>query len=200
MPIVGTERLTELGALNQILATIGSSPITGLDNPQNADALAAAATLQMALREVQTERWYFNTEENYTFPIDVDGYIFVPSNLMSVDVNGRFGENLDVTIRGTRLYDRTNHTYVFTKPVTLNVQWCLAFEELPETAKLYITAKASRSFQETMLGDPHLREWTIADEGRTRGALVAEDLAQRKLSFGAIPRIDPNRALDLGDI
>lgn len=57
-------KMTELEALNTMLATIGSSEITSLDNPQNADALMAKSTLRLASLEVQSERWYFNIEHN----------------------------------------------------------------------------------------------------------------------------------------
>ena len=195
-----TERVSELEALNVMLSTIGGSPITNVENPQNVDALSASNTLRTALREVQCERWYFNTEDNYPLAVDTQGEIKLPSNLISIDASGRFGETLNVVIRGDRLYDRVRHTFQFPSTLYVNVQWCLSFDELPETAKMYVLIKAARIFQETQLGDPNLRSWTLEDEMRARGNLVSEDLAQRKLAFGALPRLDPNVALDFRDM
>lgn len=197
---MSVHHITELDALNAMLASIGSSPLTNLSNPQNADALAAQNKLDSAVREIQAEKWYFNTEDNYPLNIDEDGRISVPKNLVSLDSIGRYGEHADVVIRGAYLYDRGNHTYTFNKSLTANVQWCLAFDELPEIAKQYITARATRQFQEEMLGDPSLRTWTRDDEANARAKLIDEDLAQRKLSFGAFPKLDPAVKMDFRDI
>lgn len=195
-----TKKMNELDALNALLATIGSSPLTTTSNPQNADALTAQNKLDAAVREIQNEKWYFNTEENYPLPLGADGKIAVPDNLISIDSIGRFGEHADVAIRGSYLYDRRNHTYIFSSAITANVQWCLGFDELPETAKHYVVARAARQFQEEMLGDPSLRTWTREDEANARAKLIDEDLCQRKLSFGALPKLDPAVAMDFRDL
>ena len=193
-------RLTELDALNTILSTIGSSPITNLTDPQNADAITARNILINSIKKVQSEKWYFNTEDNYPLTPDNTQRIQIPRNLIAVDYIGRFGEKVDAIVRGDYLYDRTNHTYTFADTLTANVQWCLTFDELPETAKQYVVAIAARQFQEQMLGDPHLQTWTRADEASARAKLLDEDLCQRKLSFGALPKLDPSVKMDFRDL
>ena len=113
---------------------------------------------------------------------------------------GRFGEKVDVIVRGNKLYDRENHTYKFDTTIYANVLECLDFDELPETAKLYVVARAARQFQEEMLGDTSLRTWTREDEAMARGRLIDEDLRQRKLSFGILPKLDPTVGIDMRNL
>lgn len=197
---MSNNRLTEIEAVNILLATIGSSPVTNLESPQNADVRMASDILRTALREVQAEKWYFNTEDNYPLSADGTGQIYVPINLISIDCLGRYGEHIDAVVRGSRLYDRANHTYTFTGTIYANVLWCLDFNDLPETAKLYVVTKAARRYQEEMLGDPSLRTWTREDEERARGHLVSEDLSQRKVAFGGLPKLDPSIKMDFRDL
>ena len=196
-----SNRMTELDALNILLGTIGSSPLTSLSNPQNADALSAQNKLDSARKEIQAENWYFNSEENFPLvPEATTGFIVIPSNITAIDSMGRFGEKVDGVIRGNKLYDRENHTYKFDTTIYANVLECLDFDELPETAKLYVVARAARQFQEEMLGDTSLRTWTREDEAMARGRLIDEDLRQRKLSLGIMPKLDPTVGIDMRNL
>lgn len=189
-------RITRLEALNAMLSTIGSSPITNPDNPQNADALLAAAILDTAVREIQTEKWWFNTEENYPLTPTVNSEIELAKDITHVDFVGRFGEYRDLVIRGNKLYDKTRHTYKFDKTIHANVRLSMDFEYLPEVAKQYAIAKACRKFQDHVLDDSMTHKWTQEEEARARGRVVAEDLRQKKPAFGAVPRLDPNVEID----
>ena len=190
---------TELDAINILLAAIGTSPVNNL-NTANTDAVMAKNYINNALKEIQTEKWYFNTEENYQLTPDINGEIHLADNIINIDSIGRFGENTNLIPRGKKLYDRLNHTYKIPQPITANIILCLEFDELPETAIQYIIAKAARKYQEELLGDPSLRTWTKEDEATARGRLIDEDLRIRKLSFGALPKQDPTILMDFRNI
>ena len=152
MPTSFIYNSTELDAVNTLLNAIGSTQINTLENPQNADAIHARETLRSAVRDVQSEKWYFNTEENYRLAVDANTKkIPIPANLIAIDFMGRYGEISPYVIRKGYLYDKVKHTYLFDKDVFCNVQWCFDFDELPETAKRYVTARAARQFQEMKL-------------------------------------------------
>lgn len=189
-------RITQLEALNQMMSTIGSSPITSMDSPQNADAVLAASILTTAVREIQTEKWWFNTEENYPLTPNDAGEIEAPKNVTHIDFTGRFGEYRDLVIRGDNLYDKTNHTFKFDKTIHVNVRLALEFNELPEVAKQYAIAKACRKFQDNLLDDDSAHRWTQEEEARARSRVVAEDIRQKKPAFGLVPRRDPNKEID----
>lgn len=191
---------TLLDAINTLLAAIGSSPVTSTDTSKNADALMAKNHIERALKDIQAEQWYFNTEENYTLTPDSTGEIALPKNLISIDHIGQYGRNSHLVPRGNKLYDRLNHTSKIPAPVTATITLMLGFDELPETAALYVVARAARKYQEEMLGDPSLRTWTKDDELQARGRLLDEHLRVTKPHFGALPRLDPNIAIDMRDM
>lgn len=190
---------TELDAINILLAAIGTSPVNNIDTV-NTDAVMAKNYIHNALKEIQTEKWYFNTEDNYQLLPDINNEIHLADNIINIDSIGRFGENTNLIPRGKKLYDRLNHTYKIKNPITANIILCLEFDELPETAIQYIIAKAARKYQEELLGDPSLRTWTKEDEATARGRLIDEDLRIRKLSFGALPKQDPTILMDFRNI
>lgn len=190
---------TELEAINILLAAIGTSPVNNIDTA-NTDAVMAKNYIHNALKEIQTEKWYFNTEDNYQLIPDINNEIHLADNIINIDSIGRFGENTNLIPRGKKLYDRLNHTYKIQNPITANIILCLEFDELPETAIQYVIAKAARKYQEELLGDPSLRTWTKEDEATARGRLIDEDLRIRKLSFGALPKQDPTILMDFRNI
>ena len=190
---------TELDAINILLAAIGTAPVNNIDTA-NTDAVMAKNYINNARKEIQTEKWYFNTEENYQLTPDINNEIHLADNIINIDSIGRFGENTNLIPRGKKLYDRLNHTYKIPNPVTVNILLCLEIDELPETAVQYIIAKAARKYQEELLGDPSLRTWTKEDEATARGRLIDEDLRIRKLSFGALPKQDPTILMDFRNI
>ena len=190
---------TELEAINILLAAIGTAPVNNIDTA-NTDAVMAKNYINNARKEIQTEKWYFNTEENYQLTPDINNEIHLADNIINIDSIGRFGENTNLIPRGKKLYDRLNHTYKIPNPVTANILLCLEIDELPETAVQYIIAKAARKYQEELLGDPSLRTWTKEAEDTARGRLIDEDLRIRKLSFGALPKQDPTILMDFRNI
>jgi hypothetical protein len=159
-----TTPTTELEAINTILSVIGESPISSLSDISSvADAVVAQSTLSEVNRQVQTKGWHFNTEHDYVLAPSVSGEIIVPSNFIRVDTSGDDRE-VDVTQRGTRLYDRTKHTYTFTKSLKCDVVVLLPFEEMPQAARHYVTIKAARVFQSRTVGSEALYQFTAMDE------------------------------------
>ena len=182
---------TLLEAINTLLAAIGSSPVTNTDTPQNADAIIAKNNINRALRDIQTEKWYFNSESDYPLTPDANGTIHISNNIINIDFTGRLGEGNRFVIRGKKLYDRLNHTFKIDEQLEADVVLCLEYDEIPESAAQYVIAQAARRYQEEMLGDPSLRTWTKQDEDTARGKLLDEDLRMRKVSLGVLPKRDP---------
>jgi hypothetical protein len=187
---VEINRITELEAVNSMLATIAESPVTALDGTHE-DAIMARQVLRQVSREVQAEGWYFNVEYDYPLNPDVNGEISIPSNMTSADIEPysqeRYNDLEDVIIRGDRLYNNADHTYVFNHPIYVTARWALNFEELPETAKTYIVTRASRLFQTKAMGSETLNQFTQADEARARAALLREDVNNADCNYRGIP-------------
>ena len=165
---------TELDAINIMLSTIGETPINSLTGVLPGDVALARNTLAAVVKEVQLTGWHFNTEEDYPMPLLATGEIRIPPNVAAAyppegDIS------LDVIIRGDRIYDRTNHTFIFTEPLTLTVKLILPFDEMPEAFKWYATVKAARRFQEEAVGSGELAGFTERHEMEARIIAERED-------------------------
>ena len=163
----------ELQAINIMLGTIGESPINSLEEISGViDAVTARQVLNENAVAVLTEGWQFNTEYDWSFLPNKDSEITVPPTIIQADAVDR---DIDVTVRGTRLYDLKNHTYKFIAPVKLDCLVLFSFEELPQAAKYYITIRAARVFQNRVVGSEVLQSFTEKDEVRARIALMRYD-------------------------
>ena len=79
--------LTELQAINRMLAGIGQAPITqaGLTTVANPDVAIAEETLFEVSRQIQSEGWAFNKEYNVIMKTNTAKKIVVGTDVMQVD-------------------------------------------------------------------------------------------------------------------
>jgi hypothetical protein len=173
---------TRLEAVNTILGAVGEAPVTSLTST-TADAAVAQNVLEEVSREVQAEGWNFNTEKNVPFVRDESGHINLPTNVLKFDVIASNYPDINPVVRGTRVYDVENHTYVFTTDLKAEVVYFLDFTELPEMARRYITVKAARLYHDRFVGSNELHSFTSQDEERARWALRAENATSSDHNF-----------------
>ena len=196
--------ITELDAVNIMLETIGAAPVNRLEDVHNEDVIVARQILAQVSREVQSEEWYFNTEDGCTFVPDDEGYIRIPAGITRVYPTNSHGVSFwgptQVIIRGDKLYDKGNHTYKFDQTFEADITLCLPFEELPYEAKNYILIRACRKFDVISSGDTEREKWTAQDEMRARADLMAVDTEQGKSSYGYRFGIDPLLELQLSHV
>jgi len=159
---------SELDAINIMLGTIGESPINSLDAATGVvDAVTARAILSEVSVQVQEEGWHFNTDYEFELtPALGTKEIYVAANTIEVDASAYDKNDIDVAIRGNRLYDRKNKTYEFQQPIKADLTILLEFNELPQAARHYITVRAARVFQQRVVGSDTLGSFTERDEAR----------------------------------
>lgn len=159
---------SELDAVNIMLGTIGESPLNSLEAATGVvDAVTARAILSEVAVQVQEEGWHFNTEYEFELTPSMDTKeIFVPFNCIEADASAYDRSDVDVAIRGTRLYDRKNKTFAFEQPIKADLTLLLEFNELPQAARHYITVRAARVFQQRVVGSDTLGTFTEKDEAR----------------------------------
>lgn len=162
-----TTPTTQLSAVNSMLSTIGEAPVNSLSSGL-LDAETAETVLNEVSRDVQSLGWNFNTESNFTVAADNDGNVVLPTEVVRADLANsvtkyRSSKN-EYVQRGNKMYDKVNHTYNIGKALKLDVVVLLAFNELPEVARRYITTKAARLFQERVVGSDMLSSMNRADE------------------------------------
>lgn len=175
---------TELDAVNQILSSVGQAPVTTLDL-QNPEVSIVLNTLREVNRQVQAEGWIFNTERDYELiPDQATGHIEYPFNMLQIDTNQKqHRSDYDVVRRGTKLYDRLNHTFVFTQNIKADIVWYFDFTDIPPAIQAYITARAARMCATKMIGDRELSALLQEQEFQTRAAAIEYECNQGDYSM-----------------
>lgn len=170
-----TTLTSELEAVNTMLDCIGESPVSSLASSGLVEVAKAKNTLNEISRLVQAGDFHFNTEDDYPLEVDSDSNINLPANTLSVDETSQ-GTAVDVVARGLRLYDRKNHTYVFTAPLKATIKFLLPWDELPQPVRHYVMIRASRVYQARELGSDTQFRFSEAEEGQALVSMVREDL------------------------
>lgn len=190
---------TELEAVNIMLFGIGETPVNSLEEV-TADVSVANAILAEVSKAVQLDGYQWNTEDNYPLTPDSSGKITL--NPSVVRVAFREPDDRELTMRGRKVYDRTNHTYLFDTATTIyvTITLLLPFEELPEAARRYITLRALRVFQARTVGSSTLAGFEEVDEARARALMLMEERKQDRPNMltGTLPPLGtwrPNLAL-----
>lgn len=164
---------SELQAVNILLSTIGESPVNTLSGeglPQ--EAVIARTILNEASVSVQSEGWNFNTQRNVRLLPDVEGHLTAPNNCVHIfPVEPK--PSPQVTLRGKKVFNLSKGSYIFNAPVCVDMVLLLGFNELPQVARQYITAKASRLFQQRFLGSQTLDAYTQEAELKARHDLLS---------------------------
>lgn len=162
---------TELEAVNTLLSTIGEAPVNSLEDQVIVDAVVARATLKEVSRELQAQGWHWNTEDKFPLARNANQEIVLPPNALQVDVDPWEYPEVDPVIRGTRLYDKKNHTFLWPYNLEVTVIFLLQFTELPEAARRFVTLRAARFFRDRTVGDGPGHDIATADEYRALALL-----------------------------
>lgn len=165
---------TELEAVNTMLAAIGESPVSTVDDTGVVDAVMAKQTLDSTSRQVQSRGWHFNTEPGVVLTPTFPGKeLIVPSTTLRVDP---VDTTKNLVQRGKKLYDLKNRTYKFDDEVEVDMVVLLPFEELTEPARWYITQRASRIFQENTVGSELIEQFAFRNETQALAQLHEAEL------------------------
>lgn len=175
----GTSGTTELGAVNTMLTSIGSTPINSLTGAQTADGVIAKNILDEVRRAVLAQGWAFNSEIKRVVPIDGAGAVAVADNILSIDVTDGYNTDVDAVQRGAIMYDRKNHTAVFAKDLTCDVIYNLELADIPETARRYVTIRSARVLHDRVIGSQNEHLYSLQDEMFALG-----DLKEHESSTG----------------
>ena len=163
---------TELSAVNNILGAIGQSPLTTL-NFDNPEVSFIYNLLRDANVDTQAEGWHFNTEKHVKYtPDSVTGKIAIGNDILSMDVHdNHIRRNYNLVRRNGFLYDKQDHTDVFTSDINLDVVRLYLFEDLPLVFRRFITYRASAAAATQLVANPNLVRLLTNQAGLARAAL-----------------------------
>ncbi len=153
---------TKLDAINTMLSAIGEAPVSSLSSGL-VEAEVAETILNTVNKEVQSMGWNFNTELNKPYAQDTNGEIALGSDILRADATLK-ANSKDLVQRGSKMYDKAKHTFNIGATVNLDVVVELTFDDLPEVAKRYITLRATRIFQDRVVGSNTLHDFELRDE------------------------------------
>lgn len=134
----------ELDAVNEILSSVGSSPVNSLEDDLNVDVLNAKRILKATSIEIQSRGYVFNTLNNVYLPPDSDtGLVPYARDYIRVFTTG-----YKLVDRSGYFFDLVSSTNEFPEGLTVGeLVKKLPFEELPVIFRKYITVRAARVFQ-----------------------------------------------------
>lgn len=184
--------MTDLEAVNRMLASIGQAPVNTLNVTGISDVVKAKQELLEVTRDVQTVGWSWNTDEDYTLTPGTDGVITVPNGTLDVDPSD---STVNVVIRRhpdgrMALYDLDNQTFEFDDSVDVRIIWGYEFNDLPSPARTYIATAAARRFQARVVASPVLDAFNQADQDLAWLLLQRRERATRDTNaFRANPRL-----------
>jgi len=169
---------TELSAVNNILGAIGQSPITTL-NFDNPEISFIFNLLRDANVDTQAEGWHFNTEKHVRFAIDANGKIAIGNDILSMDLHDNQARRTSNLVRRNGfLYDKQDHTDVFTADLDLDIVRLYNFEDLPIVFRRYITYRASRQAATQLVANPNLVKLLQGQESLDRASLMEYECNQ----------------------
>jgi hypothetical protein len=165
---------TELEAVNEMLNAIGEGQVSSLDTG-NADVQQCVRLLRDHSRKVQSRGWWFNTDHEYEITPNGDGHLVLPANVLRVDPSAEDRHEKPWVQRGLKLYDPKDHTFIFTEGVKVDMVTGLAWDELPQTARAYITACAGLEFVDTDMSNEVRHSFTQQRKNEAFLELIKEE-------------------------
>ena len=143
-------QMSELEAVNEVLSSVGDQPVQTLVAGTYIEAIRILQILKETSREVQSQGWWFNEEENKKLQPNTSNHIILGNNVIRATVqNDRDGSYIQ---RGNRLYDRKENTYEFPSTVVVNLLLALDWDELPQVARMYIAARTAVKYNSGYVG------------------------------------------------
>lgn len=171
---------TKLEAVNSMLLTIGESAVATLSPAPIPEVTVAVQLLDANIKELCSRGWFWNTEYGVELTPNGDDEIVV-TDICRISPHAQSGRVVDVNqsgqyvLRGTKVFDLLNKTYEFTGPITVTVARFLDWDYLPESARYYAFIKASRRFQQRVVGSDKVEQYTAEDEARALLALEQDN-------------------------
>ena len=153
-------QMTELEAVNEVLATVGDTPVQTLAAGTYIEAVRILQVLKETSREVQSKGWWFNEEENKTLQPDVNGLITLAYNVIEVTVVDDY--NGSIIQRGNKMFNRESGTYNINKEIKVNIITGLEWNELPQVARLYIASMAAYKYNSGYMGLAEAKQDTLS--------------------------------------
>lgn len=158
-----TALLSELEAVNIVLAAAEQAPVNSLSIQGMLPLSRARAALDEVSRSVQEVGWKFNTDYAVElYPDATTKEITLAGDVLKLDADDCY--STDPVQRGARLYDSKGRTYQFSAPIKATIITLLPWDELPQCIRQLIAIRAARLNQRRTFGSETLDAFTQDEE------------------------------------
>lgn len=192
--------MSKLEAVNDMLWTIGESPVQSLSSGLG-DAAVAEAILDRVSRQIQLKGWHVNTLRNYELSLNASDQFALPVDTLKADTVNPSGGRRTSTPRPSAyinavmkraaddtkwlMFDADNNSETWSDVDTLTVDIVkfLDFANLTPALQIYVWTRAARRFQAGAMGSKVLHQVTIEDEMEAEAQATEEDCENEDLNL-----------------
>lgn len=190
--------MTKLQAVNEMLHSIGESPVQTLGTL--GDASVAESILDRTSRSIQLQGWHVNTKRGYTLTKNAGNQFALPVDTLKVDTTGPSSGRQTSTPRPSSfinasmkrsgddtkwlMYDVDNDSETWTSEteLTVDIVQLIEFANLTPALQIYVWTKAAHHFQKGIMGSQVLFEFTREDVIEAEAQAVQEDSENEDLN------------------
>lgn len=170
-----------LTAVNRILPVLGERPVTSLDT-RNPTLAMLLPKIDTKIEDVSTQGYWFNTFKVTLYP-DEAGEVAVPTDTLAFTPS-----KVEAIVRGKRLFNPDDMTYVFSGPVEGVLITRVPFNELPESVASLVWYSTLVDAYVTDIGmESSVNEWR-GQAMNAEARMTSEHLRNRKYSTASSPR------------
>lgn len=176
--------MTELDAINMMLAVIGEAPISEFSSVsanEITDSAFAKRTLAETSLTVQAEGWPWNTDSGVNLYPNSSNQYTVPEPVLMC-VFDRSVYNNRYVLRGRTVWDRQEQSFEIPNGpnpmVAAQIISKLDWDEIPPQAQQYIAIRSARIYASRYVNSNAIFIYTETDEANARAALLREEQFQ----------------------
>ena len=182
--------VTEIAAVNRMLAHVQMRPVQTLVEPLDPMVAQAKLILEQVSLELQQKGWEWMREDIRTFqPDSVTGEVTIPEDVLAIAFWGRDRSWSRLTVRGRKLYDAANRTYDIGEDTTLDVIVALDWDDLPFAVQTAAMWRAAREFFTAVRGEGPQLASLAASEREAFAEMNAQDIRSTTAMIGDSPLI-----------
>ena len=195
--------MTELEAINRMLANIGQAPVNNVDQA-NPDVAICSRTLKQVSQEVQSEGWAFNRIRNFKQQPDANGIITIRK--ATVDGDSNYIMQMDLShdsfysrdkiavgkVRGSDicLFEQNSQSFDWgSDPIEVDkIYYFSEIGTLPVALMNYVISRGSAMLSYQTVGDGQQYNILAQQEAYTRAQLLEYETSQGDYTFFGHPK------------
>lgn len=169
--------MDKLRAVNNLLKLVGTRKVTSVDIP-HPDVVDAVDVLEDWTEKLLKRGWWFNKMNAVTLHPDQNGFIQVPTNVIRFEYHDVRDKQVFplLSLRGNRLLNVATNSFVFDRPITLQLYINLDWDDLPDSAQHYIAYAAGAEYVRDKIEDSQKVNSLKRDAQEHMNALDAEEV------------------------